>query len=419
MKKYILILLAVLAVYGCTDKLNGTVSDPISFSTTAIYLDADGRAQSFTVVAPKGEWNVTASADWLHVTPKTGSGTVKVSVSADENRKDIERIAYIDFAMPGYFNGLISLTVTQAAGEVDDPGPGPGPGGDTPDAGQPGWAELPVLNYTHHTEDNLNYYTLNSRQELYITHHRAQDSHGEIVRNYTACWNSAYKCPEWVAAPRHRDFEGGSSSSRNYQFNPDMPKSVQYGSTNGSGTYNRGHMLGAAERSGCKNGNPSMYSQVNYITNIAPQNATWFNTGNGGWNILEDWVDDFVCSDTLYIVTGCYFEDYTDAYGNTSKKEVISESYMGTFNVQKPTMQYYILLRTKSGNSGKNVKDCAASELQCAAFVRAHASGIKGQAVTSTEMMSVADLEKITGFNYFANVPNAPKNSVSTTDWFK
>ena len=134
---------------------------------------------------------------------------------------------------------------------------------------------------------------------------------------------------------------------------------------------------------------------------------------------MEDWLDGFVCSDTLYIVTGCYFEDYTDAYGNTSKKEVISESYMGTSNVQKPTMQYYILLRTKSGNSGKNVKDCTASELQCAAFVRAHASGIRGQAVTSKEMMSVDDLEKITGFKYFANVPNAPKNSVSTTDWFK
>ena len=31
--------------------------------------------------------------------------------------------------------------------------------------------------------------------------------------------------------------------------------------------------------------------------------------------------------------------------------------------------------------------------------------------------MSVSDLEKITGFTYFPNVPNAPKGSFSASDW--
>ena len=426
MKKLFWALFAALAVLACTPSNDN--GEPITFSATSFSLSAEGTAQTFFVVAKDGKWQATPKADWLHITPDSGSGSLKVSVSADPNPDNLERSSFIDFTMPGVFNGIISITVTQAAGTGESGeggggsgegggGSGEGGGGDAPSAGQPGWAELPVLDYSHHTEDNLNYYTLNSRQELYITHHRAQDSHGAVVRNYTACWNSTYKCPEWVAAPRHRDYEGGSSSSRSYQFNPDMPKSVQYGATSGSGTYNRGHMLGAAERSGCKNGNPSMFSQVNYITNISPQNATWFNTGSGGWNILEDWVDGQVCPDTLYIVTGCYFEDFTDGYGNKSFKEVISGSYMGTTGVQKPTMQYYVLLRTKSGNSGKNVKDCTAAELKCAAFVRAHDSGTKGQSVTAKELMSVADIEKITGFKYFANVPNAPKNDVSASDW--
>ena len=78
-------------------------------------------------------------------------------------------------------------------------------------------------------------------------------------------------------------------------------------------------------------------------------------------------------------------------------------------------MFYYILLRTKAGNSGKALADCSSSELKCVAFVRAHVN-VK-QAVTARELMSVADLEKITGVTYFPNVPNAPKNTFSASDW--
>jgi hypothetical protein len=80
-------------------------------------------------------------------------------------------------------------------------------------------------------------------------------------------------------------------------------------------------------------------------------------------------------------------------------------------------MQYYILLRTKTGNSNKSVKDCSSSELKCAVFARAHAAGTKGQEVTANEMMSVADLEALTGLTFFANVPNAPKDSYDPADW--
>ena len=80
-----------------------------------------------------------------------------------------------------------------------------------------------------------------------------------------------------------------------------------------------------------------------------------------------------------------------------------------------PTMFYYVLLRTKKGNSGKALKDCSSSEIQCVAFVRSHVN--VRQAVTSRELMSVADLEKITGVTYFPNVPNAPKTTFNASDW--
>ena len=53
--------------------------------------------------------------------------------------------------------------------------------------------------------------------------------------------------------------------------------------------------------------------------------------------------------------------------------------------------------------------------MKCVAFVRSHVN--VRQAVTSRELMSVADLEKITGVTYFPNVPNAPKKTFKASDW--
>jgi DNA/RNA endonuclease G (NUC1) len=168
-------------------------------------------------------------------------------------------------------------------------------------------------------------------------------------------------------------------------------------------------MLGSAERTVSTATN----KQVFYYTNIAPQLSANFNTGGGRWNVLEDFVDTQVCADTLYEVLGCHFEKYTDAYGVTQNPSTIS--FGGRNDVHMPTMFYYVLLRTKSGTSGKYVANCSASELKCVAFVRAHAN--VRQAVTATELMSVSDLEKITGVTYFPNVPNAPKDTFNAGDW--
>lgn len=53
----------------------------------------------------------------------------------------------------------------------------------------------------------------------------------------------------------------------------------------------------------------------------------------------------------------------------------------------------------------------------CAAFVRAHTNELKGQKVSSREMMSIADLERLTGHKFFVNVPNAPKESFTASEW--
>jgi DNA/RNA endonuclease G (NUC1) len=169
-------------------------------------------------------------------------------------------------------------------------------------------------------------------------------------------------------------------------------------------------MLGSAERTSSTATN----KQVFYFSNIAPQYSDTFNTGGGAWNNLEDHIDDLVCADTLYTVIGCYFDKYTDKYGNTGSPKKIS--FGGRSDVSCPTMFYYALLRTKSGSSGKSVKDCSASELQCAAFVICHEQD-KGHKPQAKDLITIEELERLTGFTYFSNVPNAPKSVLNTSDW--
>ena len=275
----------------------------------------------------------------------------------------------------------------------------------TPSKGWPGWFELPAVSDAdgNRIDDKDN--------TLYYARHSFKMSSREL-RNYTVCYSSEHHCPVWVAAPRHSVYQQkGTSRSDAYKADPDIPSNIQYNSKSTGGDCNKGHMLGSAERLCCAECN----RQVFYYSNIAPQLNDGFNTGGGGWNILEDWVDGQVCSDTLYVVIGCYFDEYTDGYGKTVHPKTIS--FGDRNDVSFPTMFYYILLRTKNGKSGRPVSQCSATELKCAAFVRSHTTAHRGQKPSSREMMSVSDLEKVTGFTYFPNVPNAPKTVCNPSDW--
>jgi DNA/RNA endonuclease G (NUC1) len=214
-----------------------------------------------------------------------------------------------------------------------------------------------------------------------------------------------------VAAIRHKSlFPENVKRTDAYGKDPSIPSDIQYNSKETGGGCNKGHMLGSKERTSSTATN----KQVFYYTNIAPQYTNTFNTGGGGWNILEDWVDGKVCSDTLYMVIGAYFDNFTDKRGYSEPPAKIS--FCGRSDVSRPTMFYYLLMRTKKGDTGKSLSQCSADEIMCAAFVRSHDTP-KSTKVSSQDMMSVSDLEKVTGFTYFPNVPHAPKSTYKASDW--
>ena len=352
------------------------------------------------------EWGMTSSSldETLQAsqTPSGASGSFEAALDGLGDGKTYYYRAYVTVQIGddirSFYGSVRSFTTTKE--------------GDKPSEGnQAGWFELPVMDI----QMSGDYMVSASDADLYFAYHMCTGGEkgptGKTARNYTVAYSGKYHCPVWVAAPRHAMYVGGSGRNEKYRQDNSIPLNIQYNSESTGGGCNKGHMLGSAERTSSKSTNQDVF----YFTNIAPQLSSGFNTGGGGWNTLEDWVDKQVCRDTLYVVIGTYFEKYTDGYGNTVSPKTIS--FGGRSDVAMPTMFYYLLLRTKSGSSGKAVKDCSASELQCAAFVRAHTNNLKGQAVSSREMMSVSDLEKLTGFTYFPNVPNAPKSSFKASDW--
>lgn len=264
------------------------------------------------------------------------------------------------------------------------------------------WFELPAVDYAKSGK----YLVSKSDETLYFAHHYCAGGEkgpdGKVARNFSVCYSSKYHCPVWVAAPLHQMYKDKGRHDA-YKNDPEIPGDIQRGKWD---KYTRGHMLGSSDR----NKTTATNHQVFYYSNIAPQVGGTFNTGGGAWNNLEAEVDGWMCSDTLYAVIGCYFDKFTDKYGSTVNPKVLDN---GT---HYPTAFYYALVRTKSGSSRKSLKNCSASEIQSAAFILRHTME-KGHKPQSKDMMSISELEKLTGFTYFTNVPQLDKTQCNPSDW--
>ena len=272
---------------------------------------------------------------------------------------------------------------------TESPAEAPAPKGKTAHAG---WAELP---------------TQKASNDIYVTSHLLGDNR----RNYTVCYSREQRAPLWVAAPVHRTYKGDVKRVDNYDFDPTLPVNIQITLNRSYGDYTRGHMLGSGERTASR----EMNNQTFYVTNIAPQLRDGFNERGGAWNNLEYFVDRQLCADTLYVVTGAIYDDFTAPDG-TNIKARTTVNKNDNKRVGVPTAYYKALLRTKSGRTGKSVMECKASELKCAAFIIPHRSDV-GHKPLVEDMISIKELERLTGVNFFANVPNAPESKAEAADW--
>lgn len=227
---------------------------------------------------------------------------------------------------------------------------------------------------------------------------------GKMVnkRNYSICFDQSKRASAWVAYPMHEAYLGSSPRpDEPWTFDPKIEAEWQADLAQGSyrGSWVRGHQIANADR----NAHTTMQHQTFYDTNATPQNSS---LNSGPWARLESRVRDWKCSDTLYVVTGAYWGENasstTDKQGN---------------RCPIPTHYFKVLARTVKGNTrtrGDRLGDYKASELMSIGFWVENKSG-QGEAAQWTR--SVAEIEQLTGFEFFPTLPAAVKQQKNPAQW--
>ena len=233
---------------------------------------------------------------------------------------------------------------------------------------------------------------------------------GQTQRNYTLLYDSEMYASYWVAYPLCSDHIT-TGRTESWAYDPDVPEGKQakqkhsYGvslsTTNyADNSYARGHQIPNADR----NNVAAMQAQTYYYTNLTPQIQNGFN--GGIWSNLEGAVRGLCAScDTVYVVTGAAFRKKGGSESIGTMTDVNNDK--DTF----PLPNYYWKALLKVTWSGDTVT--AASAI---GFWLPHAD-LKGEDYADYAV-SVNQIETWTGFDLFANLPEALQTTAeANTSW--
>ncbi len=284
----------------------------------------------------------------------------------------------------------------------------------------------------------------------YITHYATTYTSHKYVRNYSACYDTRRHNPMWVAYPCHDIYwEGGYKRPVKDPWRPDpeMTESeqsiiyasdwdgwpwsgndgnatdkYQYWSSVPTGKYtSRGHLMRSAER-GCGDSSTllDLNTQTFYPTNIAPELYVNVTSENSHWSQVENILPNkWRCSDTVYVVVGCWYgDDSWKVYDAVNGKNTSVKSKQCIM----PQARYKIVMRTKSGSTGKAIWECRADEVMAIGFW--FPQSFTGEVLDelpplSDYIYSVSDIEKKIGgeFSFFPLAPEGVKDSYKISDW--
>lgn len=187
-------------------------------------------------------------------------------------------------------------------------------------------------------------------------------------------------------------FNGYGGDSDPFQPDPLIPRDYQTTledhSRNG---YDRGHMLGSADRLNSKDAN----GQTFYLSNMHPQSGG-FNQGGIWYNLeirLRNQYDKSSFRDTLYVVKGGTIADgqtLTSVKGASGRKLIV------------PKYFYMALLCKNTASNGGGYKAIA--------FWMEHKSN--NDSNYANYAITIDELEEKTGIDFFCNLPDDIENAV-------
>lgn len=364
----------MLALSSCGSGGKEDVLPPTVEVKTAV-VEAGGYSQ-FVYVKASSSWRITITSvdggepvDWIIADPSSGSGDMDVTLKVEENKSEKERSAVITVENSA---GKASKTISQKAkGSEVKPDPTPSGGNLSP---KTGWMELPAI------PEGMDAFT------------HSMTVGSVNTRNYSFLWDYDNLVAPWVAYPLCKWNIGNNIKRTNaWGLDPLLPEGKQpvlyRGFSKGNnGWYARGHQIPSADRLTSYESN----SMTFYGTNMTPQIQDGFN--GDIWATLEGKVRSWAnSSDTLYVVTGCVI-DYPE--GQTVKYAL--DNYGKKVSV--PTAYYKVVLRYMK-NSTVGYSGYSA----CAVWLDHKVYSTKN--IDSKYSMSVKDLEKKVGMDFFVNLP--------------
>lgn len=364
----------MLALSSCGSGGKEDVLPPTVEVKTAV-VEAGGYSQ-FIYVKASSSWRITITSvdggepvDWIIADPSSGSGDMDVTLKVEENKSEKERSAVITVENSA---GKASKTISQKAkGSEVKPDPTPSGGNLSP---KTGWMELPAI------PEGMDAFT------------HSMTVGSVSTRNYSFLWDYSNLVAPCVAYPLCKWNIGNNIKRTNaWGLDPLLPEGKQpvlfRGFSEGNnGWYARGHQIPSADRLTSYESN----SMTFYGTNMTPQIQDGFN--GDIWATLEGKVRSWAnSSDTLYVVTGCVI-DYPE--GQTVKYAL--DNYGKKVTV--PTAYYKVVLRYMK-NSTVGYSGYSA----CVVWLDHKVYSTKN--IDSKYSMSVKDLEKKVGMDFFVNVP--------------
>lgn len=404
-----------------------TDGDPGYFTIRNITLPAGPTAYTLTfgTIFPEGDMNLEVSADgssWKKLTYKGASAyNTWTKASVGFTLTDAVPSLSIRYSVTG---------VQRKYGlSFDDVVLTTGGGGQEIDLGSAGkeyrWAELPAT-----PADMTN-------RKIH-TYWASTVTSNQYLRNYTYCYDTYRHCPLWIAHPQHACYQEGSGRTNVWkrdEYMTDAEQAIIYPLPEVNGNralslytesldrqWTRGHMLMSNYRGGT---DTELNAQTYYSCNIAPQGGAAFDAL---WNAAEIRIqDNYVCADTLYCVSGAYFENDNltarDASGWNGEDPNKVRYYVPGYSkvCVVPTHFYKLILRTRNGNTGKAIQECDASELKAVGFWFEHADEINGSTsptLDASYLKSVEWIEQQTGFTFFPDVPPSVKQQCNPSDWW-
>lgn len=365
--------LSILAIVSCgsSEEVN---SYPPTIELGSPTVEAVGGGQ-FLHVKSDISWTLSfvsengMTVDWISVDQDSGEGDCNVVVTVSPNKSEKERSAVITVENSA---GKASKTISQKAkGSEVKPDPTPSGGNLSP---KTGWMELPAI------PEGMDAFT------------HSMTVGSVSTRNYSFLWDYSNLVAPWVAYPLCKWNIGNNIKRTNaWGLDPLLPEGKQpvlyRGFSKGNnGWYARGHQIPSADRLTSYESN----SMTFYGTNMTPQIQDGFN--GDIWATLEGKVRSWAnSSDTLYVVTGCVI-DYKD--GETVKYALDNNGK----KVTVPTAYYKAVLRyMKSSTFGYSGYSACAVWLDHKVY--------SSSSISSSYSMSVDDLEKKTGIDFFVNLP--------------